>query len=90
MVSDWGDYKVDERLISIDEVMTAAKNGRLKEAFGSGTAAVISPVGEIVYKDESVQVGDGRTGSLARKLFDEITAIQYGTKPDTYGWIERL
>lgn len=90
LVRDWGDYKINERLISIDEVMTAAKNGRLKEAFGSGTAAVISPVGEIVYKDEAVQVGDGRTGPLAHKLFDEITAIQYGTKPDTRGWIERL
>jgi len=90
LVREWGDFRVAERPISIDEVMAAAKDGRLKEAFGSGTAAVISPVGQIVYKEEAVAVGDGRTGPLAQKLFDEITAIQYGTKPDTHGWVERL
>ena len=88
LVSEWGGYKVSERLISIDEVMDGARSGRLKEAFGSGTAAVISPVGQIVYKDEALNVGNGQTGPLANRLFNEITAIQYGTKPDTHGWIE--
>jgi len=90
LVREWGTFRVSERLVSIDEVMAAAKDGRLKEAFGSGTAAVISPVGQIVYKDETVQVADGRTGPLAQKLFEEITAIQYGTKPDTHGWLKRI
>ena len=88
LVREWGGYRTSERPISIDEVMTAARDGRLKEAFGSGTAAVISPVKEIVYKDQAVQVADGKTGPLAQRLFDEITAIQYGTKTDSHGWVE--
>ena len=90
MVKELGKYNVSERRITIDEVMTAAKNGRLKEAFGSGTAAVISPVSQIVYKGESAKVGDGGTGPLARTLFDEITAIQYGDKEDAHGWVVRV
>jgi branched-chain amino acid aminotransferase len=90
LVREWGGYNVSERLISIDEVMEAARSGRLKEAFGSGTAAVISPVGQIVYKDNALTVGNGRTGALANRLFEEITAIQYGAKPDTHGWIEEI
>ena len=60
LVREWGDYKVSERLITIDEVVSAAKDGRLKEAFGSGTAAVISPVGQIVYGGQAMQVSDGQ------------------------------
>jgi branched-chain amino acid aminotransferase len=88
LVEEWGDYRVSQRPISIDEVMETAKNGRLKEAFGSGTAAVISPVGEIVYRGESVKVQDEQTGPLARKLYREIIDIQYGRKEDTHGWVE--
>lgn len=88
IVKTWGDYKVSERRLTIDEVMSAARDGKLKEAFGSGTAAVISPVGEIVYKGEPVKVADGGTGKLAQKLFDEITSIQYGLKEDTHGWVD--
>ncbi len=90
LVRNWGEYKVVERQISIDEVMAKAGDGQLKEVFASGTAVVISPVGEIYYRDKTVQIGDGRTGPLAQKLFDEITAIQYGEKPDSYGWIETV
>lgn len=90
LVRKWGDYKVSERLLTIDEVMAAGKDGRLKEAFGSGTAAVISPVGQIVYKDEEVAVGGGETGPLALKLYDEITSIQYGVKEDDHGWIDKI
>ena len=90
LVREWGGYKVSERQISIEEVMTAARAGRLKEAFGSGTAAVISPVGQIVYQDETVEVGSGKTGPLAQKLFDEIIGIQYGLKEDTHSWITKL
>ena len=90
LVREWGDYKVSEKPITINEVIEGAKNGRLKEAFGSGTAAVISPVGHIVYHDQEYQVQDGQTGPLAQKLFDEITGVQYGLKPDTHEWIVKL
>ncbi|MFH1091767.1 MAG: branched-chain amino acid aminotransferase [Pseudomonadota bacterium] len=90
LLREWGEYKVSERQIAIDEVMTTAGNGRLKEAFGSGTAAVISPVGQIVYKDQAITVGGGRTGVLAQKLYEEITSIQFGLKPDVHGWVEQV
>ncbi|MEW6263019.1 MAG: branched-chain amino acid aminotransferase [Thermodesulfobacteriota bacterium] len=90
LAREWKSHRVSERRVSMDEVMSAARNGRLTEAFGAGTAAVISPVGEIVYKGEAVRVGGGRTGPLAQKLYDEITAIQYGLKPDAHGWIENV
>jgi len=90
LAREWGAYNVVERQVSIDEVMAKAKDGRLKEAFASGTAVVISPVSEVFYKGEMVQIGNGQTGPLARKLFDEITAIQYGDKQDTHGWIEEI
>lgn len=89
LAREWG-IKINERPISIDEVMSSAKDGSLQEAFGSGTAVVISPVSEIFYKNQTIQVSDGQTGPLARRLFDEITAIQYGDKPDTHGWIVKI
>jgi branched-chain amino acid aminotransferase len=82
--------KVAERPISIDEVVSGCRSGALKEMFASGTAAVISPVGEICYKGKDYKVGDGRTGELARRLYDEITGIQYGRKEDPFGWRVRL
>jgi branched-chain amino acid aminotransferase len=88
LAREWGEFKVSERKIDIAEVLEGVENGRLKEAFGAGTAAVISPVGQIVYKDKKLTVGDGNTGSLSQRLYDEITSLQYGTKPDTHGWIE--
>jgi branched-chain amino acid aminotransferase len=89
MVKDWG-TKVSERSLTIDEVIDAAREGRLKEAFGTGTAAVISPVGQITYKGEDYVVAGGEMGELSRKLYDEIVAIQYGEKEDPYGWRERI
>ncbi len=82
----WG-MKVTERLISIDEVMEAHDSGKLQEIFGSGTAAVISPVGELKYGDRVITIGRGAVGPVARKLFDEIKAIQYGQAEDPFGWI---
>ena len=90
LVEKWGGYKISERRISIDEVLEAGHNGRLKEAFGSGTAAVISPVGRIVYKSDDFKVGDGKTGPLSLKLYEEITGIQYGLKNDDHGWVESV
>ena len=71
--------KVAERSLSIDEVIAASKDGRLTEAFGTGTAAVISPVGQITYKGEDHVVAGGMMGELSQKLYDEIVAIQAAT-----------
>ncbi len=87
MARDWG-LKVTERRISIDEVIEAAETGRLKECFGTGTAAVISPVGWLAYKGKEYVINQGKTGPLAKKLFEELTGIQYGERPDPYGWIQ--
>jgi branched-chain amino acid aminotransferase len=89
MVKDWG-MKMSERSLSIDEVIAAAKDGRVNEAFGTGTAAVISPVGQITYRGEDHVVAGGKMGELSQKLYDEIVAIQYGEKEDPYGWREKI
>ena len=82
---DWG-YDVEERRISVDELIAAAHNGTLEEVFGTGTAAVVSPVGKLRYKDEVFVIGDGKIGELTQKLYDELTGIQWGKRPDTRGW----
>ncbi len=87
MAKDWG-IPVKERRISIEEVLEGAESGRLKECFGTGTAAVISPVGCLAYKGKEYVINKGQTGPLARRLFEELTGIQYGEKPDPYGWIQ--
>ena len=74
------------RRLSIDEVFMSARQGSLKEVFGSGTAAVISPVGEIHHNGQRIVVNDNKIGPLAQKLYDEITGIQYGERPDKFGW----
>jgi branched-chain amino acid aminotransferase len=89
MVKNWG-MKMSERFLGIDEVIDAAQNGRLKEAFGTGTAAVISPVGQITYKGEDYVVAGGKMGELSQKLYNEIVGIQYADKPDPYGWREKI
>ncbi len=86
LAKSWG-IKVVERKISIDEVYSAHGDGTLKEVFGSGTAAVISPVGHIKFDGREITVGDGGVGPLAGKLFDELTAVQYGQAKDSFGWI---
>ena len=89
IVKDWG-LKMTERSLAIDEVIAAAEDGRLQEAFGTGTAAVISPVGQITFKGRDYVVAGGKMGELSQKLYDEIVAIQYGQKPDPYGWVTRI
>jgi branched-chain amino acid aminotransferase len=86
---DWG-WKVSERSIGIQQVREAARDGSLREAFGTGTAAVISPVGVLSFGGEEIAVNGCRVGELSQKLFDEITGIQYGEIPDRYGWVHRL
>jgi branched-chain amino acid aminotransferase len=83
-------FRVEERQIDINELMADIRSGRLKEAFGSGTAAVITPVGALAYKDECLTVGSGGVGSLTQKLYDTLTGIQYGLIDDPFGWIRKL
>ena len=85
----WG-LKVTERPVSIDEIIETAVNGRLKEAFGSGTAAVISPVGQITFKDRDYILSEGGMGALSQRLYHEIVGLQYGERPDPFGWVERI
>jgi branched-chain amino acid aminotransferase len=89
LAADWG-IPTSERKITIDEVIAAAEDGSLTEAFGSGTAAVISPIGEFGYKEKSITVNKGTTGPLAQRLFDEIQLLQRGTAPDPHNWIVRV
>jgi branched-chain amino acid aminotransferase len=85
----WG-HPVSQRKISIDEVIQAHVSGKLQEAFGAGTAAVISPVGEIKYKEKVMKVGNGGVGSWAQKFFKAITDIQYGKAEGPEGWILKV
>ena len=85
VLKDWG-YEVEERRLSINELMEAARTGRLEEAWGTGTAAVISPIGELNYRGEIVTVSDFKTGELTQKLYDFLTGIQWGKIEDPYGW----
>jgi branched-chain amino acid aminotransferase len=81
---------VSERRISIYEIEEAQENGKLEEVFGSGTAAVVSPVGKLVWGDKTVIVGDGGMGKLTSRFYDTLTGIQYGKLEDTYGWTYEL
>ncbi|HEY5533588.1 MAG TPA: branched-chain amino acid aminotransferase [Ignavibacteria bacterium] len=85
LAKNWN-YKVSERQISIDEVIESHKNGKLKEIFGTGTAAVISPVGLLSYKEKEMVINDMRIGPIAQKMYDTITGIQYGELEDTFSW----
>ena len=81
-------YKVSERKVSIDEIVKAAHEGKLEEAFGSGTAAVVSPIGELNVGGEKLIINDGKIGPISQMLYDNLTGIQWGKIPDTFGWIE--
>ncbi len=81
---------VSERKITIDEIITASKDGSLKEVFGSGTAAVISPVGEICCGNDIMKIGDGQPGEIAVRFNSAITDIQYGKAEDSEKWIEKI
>jgi branched-chain amino acid aminotransferase len=85
----WG-MKVSERRISIDEIMEAHDKGILREAFGTGTAAVVSPVGHIKYAEREITINNGEVGAVAKRAFDTITGIQYGRIEDSFGWVEKL
>ncbi len=79
-------YTVEERLLSVDELGEALKNGTLEEAWGCGTAAVVSPIGELCYKDVKYTINGGKIGEVTQKLYDTLTGIQWGEIEDTFGW----
>ena len=79
-------YKVTEKRISIQELFDAHDNGTLKEAFGTGTAAVISPIGSFEWNDRKITVADGGIGEISQMLYDTLTGLQCGTLPDEYHW----
>jgi branched-chain amino acid aminotransferase len=89
LAKHWG-ISVQERPIDIHEVILAVKSGAMKEIFGTGTAAVVSPVGEISFKEQSFQVQDGGVGEWSHKFYDEIVGIQYGEKEDKFGWMHHV
>jgi branched-chain amino acid aminotransferase len=85
LMREWG-LRVSERPIAIDEVIAAAHAGALREVWGTGTAAVISPVGELAYKQERFVINQGKIGALTRRLYDAIVDIQYARVKDSHGW----
>ncbi|MDR1117069.1 MAG: branched-chain amino acid aminotransferase [Oscillospiraceae bacterium] len=85
LLSSWG-LKVTQRRITVDELISAAVSGDLEEAFGSGTAAVISPIGDISYKGTGYKIGGGDIGQTTQKLYNSLTGIQWGKAEDAFGW----
>jgi branched-chain amino acid aminotransferase len=86
ILRDWG-LEVKERRISIDEVIEGLGTGKVEEIFGCGTAAIIAPVGSLYYKGVAHTVGDGNTGPLTQRLYDELIGVQSGEREDKYGWV---
>lgn len=89
ILRDWG-YPVHEEHLSVDDLMEAARTGKLQEAWGTGTAAVISPIGELCYKGEKAVINGFEAGELTQKLYDTLTGIQWGSLEDKYGWIRKV
>ena len=89
LIRSWG-MEVEERLITAQELFEAGQNGTLEEAWGTGTAAVISPIGEMGWEDKHVVVNGGKIGPVAQRLYDELTGIQWGKVADTHNWIVKV
>ena len=89
LLREWGD-EVEERLSSAEELFGAAEEGRLEEAFGSGTAAVISPIGELAEGDEKCIINNNQIGEVTQKLYDQLTGIQWGRVADPHNWITKV
>ena len=85
LLREWG-YNVEERLISVDELFAAAADGSLEEAWGTGTAAVVSPIGHLFYNGKEYTICNNEIGPLTQKLYDQLTGIQWGKVSDTHGW----
>lgn len=89
LVKDWG-VPVHEERISIEDIFNAYKNGELEEVFGTGTAAVISPVGELKWNEHKMLLNNSETGEFSKKLYETITNIQYGKAEDKFGWTKEV
>lgn len=89
LLKDWG-FEVEERRITAEELFEAAEKGTLDEAWGTGTAAVVSPIGELAMGDKKVTVSGGKIGEITQKLYDELTGIQWGRIADPHNWITKL
>ena len=89
LIRSWG-IEVEERLLSAEELFDAAEKGLLEEAWGTGTAAVVSPIGEMKWNERVVTVNNGEIGQITQKLYDELTGIQWGRIEDTRGWIVKV
>ena len=89
LLKDWG-YEVEERRISAEELFEAAKSGKLEEAWGTGTAAVISPIGELAEGDEKCIINNNQIGEVTQKLYDQLTGIQWGRVADPHNWITKI
>ncbi len=83
-------YKVSERLLSVDELAAACENGTLEEAWGTGTAAVVSPIGKLAYKDKEYIINNNEIGSVTQMLYDTLTGIQWGKVEDTFNWVTKI
>ena len=83
-------YQVSERLLSVDELVAAMESGALKEAWGCGTAAVVSPIGMLAYGDKEYVVGGGKIGAVTQELYDTLTGIQWGKIEDEFGWVYKI
>ncbi len=89
LMKSWG-LKVEERLITAQELFDAAAAGKLDEAWGTGTAAVVSPIGEMAWEGKHITVSGGKIGPLTQRLYDTLTGIQWGLLPDPYGWVVKV
>ncbi len=83
-------YKVSERLLSVDELVAALRDGKLEEAWGCGTAAVVSPIGRLMYEDVEYVINGEAIGEVTQKLYDTLTGIQWGKIDDKFGWVRKL
>ncbi len=83
-------FKVEERRLSVEELMAAGESGRLKEAFGTGTAAVVSPVGMLEYQGKEIVVNNGEIGKVTMDFYNTLTGIQWGKKEDPHNWITKV
>jgi branched-chain amino acid aminotransferase len=89
LLKHWG-VPVEERRISIQELFEVYEQGRLEEAFGTGTAAVISPIGELNWDGQIMNINNGQIGEISQKLYDTMTGIQYGEVDDPFGWVVKV
>ena len=89
LLREWG-FTVNERPLGMEELLRAHRGGTLREVFGCGTAAVITPVGTLGWKGEDLVINGGKPGEIATRLFGAVTDIQYARQPDTHGWMTEL